>query len=73
MKADEEKIANISHKKTILKAFSNKVMLDITDYEKLIETAKKGVYLDAVKSQVAKDKRTMEKNLLKWNKIKLHL
>lgn len=65
MKADEEKIANISHKKTISGAFSNKVMLDITDYKKLVETAKKGVYLDAVKSQVAKDRRTMEKKFAK--------
>lgn len=65
MKADEEKIANISHKKTISGAFNNTVMLNITDYEKLIETAKKGVYLDAVKAQTAKDRRTMEKKFAK--------
>ena len=65
MKADEEKIANISHKKTISGAFNNTVMLNITDYEKLIETAKKGVYLDALKAQTAKDRRTMEKKFAK--------
>lgn len=68
MKADEEKIAQISPKETVLGHFSEKVVLQRDEYETLRKSAENGVYVDAVKSQTAKDRQNLEKKLSEFEK-----
>jgi len=49
MKANEERIAKISPKETVLGHLSEKVVLKRDEYETLRKSAENGVYVDAVK------------------------
>ena len=68
MKADEERIAKISPKETVLGRFSEKVVLQHSEYETLRKSAENGVYVDAVKAQTAKDRQNLEKKLSEFEK-----
>lgn len=68
MKADEERIAQISPKETVLGHFSDKVVLQHSEYETLHKSAENGVYVDAVKAQTAKDRQNLEKKLSEFEK-----
>lgn len=68
MKANEERIAKISPKETVLGHFSDKVVLQHAEYEILRKTAENGIYVDAVKSQTVKDRQNLEKKLSEFEK-----
>ena len=68
MKADEDRIAQISPKETVLGHFSEKVVLQRDEYETLRKSAENGVYVDAVKSQTVRDRQNLEKKLSEFEK-----
>lgn len=68
MKADEERIAQISPKETVLGRFSENVVLKHSEYETLRKSAENGVYVDAVKAQTSKDRQNLEKKLSEFEK-----
>nr|WP_297933208.1 hypothetical protein [uncultured Lachnoclostridium sp.] len=55
MKAEEEQMAQITPKKTILGRMTDKVELSTVQHETLLRMAKKGLKFDATKNQLAKD------------------
>lgn len=60
MKAEEEQMAQITPKKTILGRMTDKVELSTVQYETLLKTAKKGLKFDAVEKQLVKDAQSNE-------------
>lgn len=68
MKEKQDQIAKISPKETVLGHFSEKVVLERDEYEILRKLAENGVYVDAVKLQTEKDRRTMENQFAKMEK-----